>query len=92
MHCFIFSLSIVILVLLSSAKVLTAWSRSEDKAKGVRRAEELFDDIEGRYAAGETDFRADTAVYNALINCENSSSALSFVLPYPLTFYSASYC
>ena len=35
----------------------------------VHRAQALFDDIEGRYAAGETDFRAETSVYNALINC-----------------------
>ena len=36
----------------------------------MKRAEALFDEIEGRYAAGLTDFRADTSVYNALINCE----------------------
>ncbi|KAL9187799.1 hypothetical protein ACHAXT_006177 [Thalassiosira profunda] len=53
----------------SYSAVITAWSRSEDKANGARRAEELFDDIEGRYAAGETDFRASAEVYNALINC-----------------------
>eukprot|EP00579_Thalassiosira_antarctica_P025350 CAMPEP_0202004854 /NCGR_PEP_ID=MMETSP0905-20130828/10061_1 /ASSEMBLY_ACC=CAM_ASM_000554 /TAXON_ID=420261 /ORGANISM="Thalassiosira antarctica, Strain CCMP982" /LENGTH=1035 /DNA_ID=CAMNT_0048562299 /DNA_START=41 /DNA_END=3148 /DNA_ORIENTATION=+ len=53
----------------SYTAVLTAWSRSEDKAMSVRRAQALFDDIEGRYAAGETDFRAETSVYNALINC-----------------------
>lgn len=53
----------------SYTAVLTAWSRSNDKAMAARRAEDLFDDIERRYAAGETDFRADTSVYNALINC-----------------------
>ncbi|KAL7538529.1 hypothetical protein ACHAXR_009580 [Thalassiosira sp. AJA248-18] len=53
----------------SYTAVLTAWSRSEDKAMAVRRAEELFDDIEGKYAAGKSDFRAETSVYNALITC-----------------------
>ncbi len=37
----------------------------------VSRAEEIFNDIESKYAAGETDFHADTSVYNALINCES---------------------
>ncbi|KAL7546996.1 hypothetical protein ACHAWF_010316 [Thalassiosira exigua] len=53
----------------SYTAVLTAWSRSKDKSIVMRRAEDLFDDIERRYAAGETDYRADTSVYNALINC-----------------------
>ncbi|KAL3769973.1 hypothetical protein ACHAW5_004785 [Stephanodiscus triporus] len=53
----------------SYTSVLTAWSRSEDKALAVRRAEDLFNEIESRYASGESDFRADTSVYNALINC-----------------------
>ena len=39
------------------------------KAVSVRRTQALFDDIEGRYAAGGTDFRAETSVCNALINC-----------------------
>lgn len=37
----------------------------------VSRAEELFNDIESKYADGESDFHADTSVYNALINCES---------------------
>ncbi len=37
----------------------------------VKRAEDLFKDIESKYADGETDFHADTSVYNALINCES---------------------
>jgi len=53
----------------SYTAVLTAWSKSDDKAKSVTKAEELFNEIEGRYAAGDTDFRAETSVYNALINC-----------------------
>jgi len=53
----------------SYTAVLTAWSKSKDKASAVRRAEDLFDNIERRYAAGETDFRPETSVYNALINC-----------------------
>lgn len=36
----------------------------------MSRAEDLFKDIESKYADGETDFHADTSVYNALINCE----------------------
>ena len=36
----------------------------------ITRAEELFDEIERQYAAGKSDFRADTSVYNALINCK----------------------
>ena len=51
-------------------QVLNAWSKSEDKALAVRKAEDLFNDLERRYAAGETDVRADTSVYNALINCK----------------------
>lgn len=54
----------------------------------MRRAEELFDDIEGRYAAGLTDFRAETSVYNALINCKTFHSLLALffttVLNFPL--------
>jgi hypothetical protein len=49
--------------------VLTAWSCSADKSLAVDRVEALFDDIEGRYAAGLTNFRAETSFYNALINC-----------------------
>lgn len=47
-----------------------AWSRNEDKSIAVSRAEDLFNDIEKRYASGESYFRADTGVYNALIKCE----------------------
>lgn len=36
----------------------------------IAKAEEMFDDIERNYAAGKSDFRADTSVYNALINCK----------------------
>lgn len=54
----------------SYTSVLTAWSRSSvDKAEAVRRAEDLLNNIESRYASGKSDFRADTSVYNALINC-----------------------
>ena len=37
----------------------------------MSRAEEIFNDIESKYAAGQADFHADTSVYNALINCES---------------------
>lgn len=37
----------------------------------MKRAEDLFKDIESKFADGETDFHADTSVYNALINCES---------------------
>ncbi|KAL7485059.1 hypothetical protein ACHAW6_010658 [Cyclotella cf. meneghiniana] len=53
----------------SYTAVLSAWARCEDKVMAVKRAEELFNDLERKYAAGETDVRADTSVYNALINC-----------------------
>ena len=49
----------------------------------MRRAEDLFNEIESRYASGESDFRADTSVYNALINCEALVFDSSF-LPYSL--------
>ena len=49
---------------------MKAWSKSsDDKAESVRRAEDILNDIESRYASGESDFRPDTSVYNALINC-----------------------
>ncbi|KAL3783510.1 hypothetical protein HJC23_009475 [Cyclotella cryptica] len=53
----------------SYTAVLSAWARCDDKVMAVKRAEELFNDLERKYAAGETDVRADTSVYNALINC-----------------------
>lgn len=54
----------------SYTSVLKAWSKSnDDKAESVRRAEDILNDIESRYASGESDFRPDTSVYNALINC-----------------------
>jgi pentatricopeptide repeat protein len=53
----------------SYTAVLSAWARYEDKSIAVTRAEELFNDLERKWAAGETDTRADTSVYNALINC-----------------------
>ncbi|KAL3806274.1 hypothetical protein ACHAXA_000872 [Cyclostephanos tholiformis] len=53
----------------SYTSVLMAWSRNEDKSMAVSRAEDLFNDIEKRYASGESYFRADTGVYNALIKC-----------------------
>ena len=56
----------------SYSAVLTAWSRTEDKAKAVRRADLLFDDIESRFASQKSEFRPDTSVYNALINCKLS--------------------
>ena len=53
----------------SYTSVLTAWARNEDdKAMATKRAEELFNNLERKYAAGRTDVRADTSVYNALIN------------------------
>jgi pentatricopeptide repeat protein len=54
----------------SYTSVLKAFSKSsDDKAEAVRRAEDILNDIESRYASGESDFRPDTSVYNALINC-----------------------
>ena len=53
----------------SYTSVLSAWARHEDKIMAVKRAEDLFTDLESKWAAGETDTRADTSVYNALINC-----------------------
>jgi len=59
----------------SYTTILTAWSRSSDKVKAVRRAEDLFNiEIEGRYANGRSDFRADTSCYNALINVWSKSN------------------
>eukprot|EP00986_Skeletonema_menzelii_P009410 scaffold4277_cov140-Skeletonema_menzelii.AAC.3 len=53
----------------SYTAVLTAWARNGDgKAVATTRAEELFNNFERKYAAGETDVQADTTVYNALIN------------------------
>lgn len=49
----------------------------------MKRAEALFDEIEGRYAAGLTDFRADTSVYNALINCEWGFVVPSIYISWP---------
>lgn len=53
----------------SYTAVLTAWARNEDdKGVATKRAEDLFNSLERKYAAGVTDVRADTSVYNALIN------------------------
>mmetsp|Transcript_27035 Transcript_27035/g.54023 ORF Transcript_27035/g.54023 Transcript_27035/m.54023 type:complete len:937 (-) Transcript_27035:229-3039(-) len=53
----------------SYTAVLTAWARNgDDKAVATTRAEELFNNFERKYAAGETDVQADTTCYNALIN------------------------
>ena len=53
----------------SYTAILSAWARNgEGKSVATSRAEELFNDFERRYAAGETDVRADTSCYNALIN------------------------
>ena len=59
----------------SYTSVLTAWGRSSNKVKAVRRAEDLFNiEIEGRYANGRSDFRANTSCYNALINVWSKSN------------------
>ena len=53
----------------SYTAVLTAWAKNGDgKAIATTRAEELFNDFDRKYAAGETDVQADTSVFNALIN------------------------
>ncbi|KAL7453694.1 hypothetical protein ACHAWC_005357 [Mediolabrus comicus] len=53
----------------SYTAVLTAWARNEDdKVVATKQAEDLFNSLERKYAAGVTDVRADTSVYNALIN------------------------
>jgi pentatricopeptide repeat protein len=51
----------------SYTAVLTAWARNGNE-KATARAEELFNNFERKYAAGETDVQADTSCYNALIN------------------------
>ena len=53
----------------SYTTILSAWAKYDDKLMAVKRAEDLFNDLESKWAAGETDTRADTSVYNALINC-----------------------
>jgi len=53
----------------SYTTVLAALSRREDKTKSVKKAEEFFEDIEKKFASGASDFRPNTSVYNALINC-----------------------
>ena len=53
----------------SYTAVLSAWARHDDKLMAVKRSEDLFNDLESKWAADETDTRADTSVYNALINC-----------------------
>jgi len=53
----------------SYTSVLNAWAKHEDKTLALKKAEELFNELERKYAAGETDVRADSSVYNALINC-----------------------
>jgi hypothetical protein len=51
----------------------------------VSRAEDLFNDIERKYADGETDFHADTSVYNALITCKSYDLILLDLLKEMLT-------
>lgn len=79
-------------IFLVLSKVLTAWSRSEDKGMAVSRAEELFNDIESKYARGETDFHANTSVYNALINCKSARffilSLCAFISPHGFAYES----